>query len=149
MTEQSADPSADQAGIVDGVNVDELAAAAAGCPGVAGLYAGRFGEIGSYLPGRRVAGVEVGRDAVTIQVRSRWNVTASDLLRQISTVTAGRTGGRSLRVVMADIEDPAEPWSASPVVEQSSADQNQTTPLPPSPERPALPRPGSAPPSSR
>jgi len=36
----------------------ELAAAAAlAVPGVAGLYPGPFGEIGTHLPGRRVAGV--------------------------------------------------------------------------------------------
>ncbi|MBD7919809.1 Asp23/Gls24 family envelope stress response protein [Cellulomonas sp. Sa3CUA2] len=36
----------------------ELAAAAAlSVPGVAGLYPGAFGEIGTHLPGRRVAGV--------------------------------------------------------------------------------------------
>lgn len=45
---------------VDPPDPAELAAAAAlAVPGVTGLHPGPFGEIGTYLPGRRVAGVRV------------------------------------------------------------------------------------------
>ncbi|WP_236686801.1 MULTISPECIES: hypothetical protein [Cellulomonas] len=45
---------------VDPPDPAELAATAAlAVPGVTGLHPGPFGEIGTYLPGRRVAGVRV------------------------------------------------------------------------------------------
>ena len=41
---------------------DRVAAAVIAVPGVAFLHGGVFGEIGTYLPGRRVSGVaEIGR----------------------------------------------------------------------------------------
>lgn len=38
---------------------DELAAAVLAVPGVARLHAGALGEVGTYLPGRRVAGIRL------------------------------------------------------------------------------------------
>ena len=48
--------------------VDRIAQAVLAVPGVAALHAGMFGEVGTYLPGRRVAGVRVGADAVDVHV---------------------------------------------------------------------------------
>lgn len=39
--------------------VDAVAAAALGVPGVLGLHPGPLGEVGTYLPGRRVAGIRL------------------------------------------------------------------------------------------
>lgn len=39
---------------------DDLAAAVLTVPGVVRLHAGALGEIGTYLPGRRVAGIRLG-----------------------------------------------------------------------------------------
>jgi hypothetical protein len=58
--------------VIDGVDVDAVAAAVAGCTGVSALDGGRFGEVASYVPGRKVPGVVVGDGRVTVQVRSRW-----------------------------------------------------------------------------
>src|SRR5881398_3708720 len=38
---------------IDGVDVDAVAAAVQACPDVAGLDGGKFGEVASYLPGRK------------------------------------------------------------------------------------------------
>lgn len=116
--------------LVDGVSVDAVAAAVTACAGVAGMYSGRFGEIGTYLPGRRVSGVQVEADAVTVQVRSRWGVPAAQLLQQITAVTAPLTGGRSVHVVVADIDDPPD-TTARPPHELTAG--------------PALPQPGGDP----
>ena len=51
--------------VIDGVDVDAVAAAVPGCAGVAALDGGPFGEVVSYLPGRRVTGVVVGDGRVT------------------------------------------------------------------------------------
>lgn len=47
---------------------DRIAAAVLGVSGVAGLHAGMFGEVATYLPGRRVTGVRLAADAVDVHV---------------------------------------------------------------------------------
>ena len=47
---------------------DRIAAAVLAVPGVAGLHAGMFGEVATYLPGRRVTGVRITADAVEVHV---------------------------------------------------------------------------------
>lgn len=95
--------------VIDGIDVDAVAAAVQGCRGVSGLYGGRFGEIGSYLPGRRVAGVQVSSHALTVQVRSRWDVPVADLSAQIRAALVGVVGDRRISIVIADIDDPPAP----------------------------------------
>lgn len=91
---------------IDGVDVDAVAVAVTGCQGVAALDGGPFGEVASYLPGRRVAGVVVGNGRVKVQVRSRWGVPAADLAAMITATLAPLTGHRPVDVVIADIDDP-------------------------------------------
>jgi ABC-type xylose transport system permease subunit len=98
-----------EAAVIDGVNVDAVAAAVLGCAGVAGLDGGRFGEVTSYLPGRRVRGVVVSGGRVTVQIRSRWAVPAPGLAALITAVLAPLTGRRPVDVVIADIDDPPGP----------------------------------------
>lgn len=51
----------------------ELAARAAlAVPEVAGLHGGEFGEIATYLPGRRVTGVRLGDDHCSVHVTVRY-----------------------------------------------------------------------------
>ena len=92
--------------VIDGVDVDAVAAAVQGCTGVAALDGGAFGQVVSYLPGRKVTGVVVGDGRVTVQVRSRWGVPAPDLAALIAVVLAPLTGHRPVDVVIADIDDP-------------------------------------------
>lgn len=47
---------------------DPVAAAVLGCRSVAELSAGPFGTVGTYLPGRRVPGVQITDTEVTIRV---------------------------------------------------------------------------------
>jgi hypothetical protein len=91
--------------VIDGVDVDAVAAAVQGCTGVAALDGGPFGQVASYLPGRKVTGVVVGDGRVTVQVRSRW-VPAPDLAALIAAVLMPLTGHRPVDVVIADIDDP-------------------------------------------
>ena len=103
MTDASTGPAA---AVIDGVDVDAVAATVAGCTGVAALDGGRFGEVASYLPGRNVPGVVVGDGRVRVQVRSRWGVPAPELAALIAAVLAPLTGPRPVDVVIADIDDP-------------------------------------------
>ncbi|MGX6607099.1 hypothetical protein ACWKSP_33995 [Micromonosporaceae bacterium Da 78-11] len=47
---------------------DDIAALALGVPDVVRLHAGRFGEVATYLPGRRVTGVKLGDDVIEVHV---------------------------------------------------------------------------------
>ena len=47
---------------------DVIAGAVLGVPGVAALHAGMFGEVATYLPGRRVTGVRITDDRVDVHV---------------------------------------------------------------------------------
>jgi hypothetical protein len=92
--------------VIDGIDVDAVAAAVAGCAGVAALDGGPFGEVATYLPGRKVVGVVVGNGRVTVQIRSRWGITAADLAARITAVLAPLADSRPVDVVIADIDDP-------------------------------------------
>lgn len=103
-----------RAAVIDGVDVDAVAAAVAGCAGVAALDGGPFGGVASYLPGRKVVGVVVGNGRVTVQVRARWGIPAPDLAALITVVLAPLTGHRPVDVVIADIDDPPATSPVSP-----------------------------------
>jgi hypothetical protein len=92
--------------VIDGVDVDAVAAAVRACAGVAELDGGRFGEVASYLPGRKVPGVVVSDRRVLVQVRSRWGIPAPELAALITTVLAPLIRGYPVDVVVADIDDP-------------------------------------------
>jgi uncharacterized alkaline shock family protein YloU len=100
----SSEPSSSDA-LVDGVNVDAVARAVKACAGVSELAGGRFGEIGSYLPGRRVHGVIVHSDVVEISIRARWGVPVADLYGQITSVLADVID-RRIDIQVVDIDDP-------------------------------------------
>lgn len=50
---------------------EPVAAAVLACPTVAGLSGGPFGTVGTYLPGRRVTGVQITDAEVTVRVVAR------------------------------------------------------------------------------
>ncbi|GIG23670.1 hypothetical protein Cch01nite_43940 [Cellulomonas chitinilytica] len=45
-----------------------VAAVVLAVPGVVRLHGGRFGELGTYLPGRRVTGVRIGDEGTEVHV---------------------------------------------------------------------------------
>jgi hypothetical protein len=67
---------------------------------------GRWGEVATYLPGRRVPGVRVAADAVLVQVRGRWGVPAVEVATRIRRILAALVAGRRVDVVLADLGDP-------------------------------------------
>lgn len=99
--------------MIDGIDVDAVAAAVRACAGVSALDGGPFGETASYLPGRTVPGVVSGDGRVRVQVRSRWGLPAADLAALIGAALAPLTGSRPVDVVIADIDDPPATLPAS------------------------------------
>jgi hypothetical protein len=102
------------AALVDGINVDAIAAIVRGCAGVSALDGGPFGEVASYLPGRTVPGVAVDDSRIRVQVRSQWGVPVADVAALITTALAPLTGPRPVDVAIADIDDPPAAEPAEP-----------------------------------
>jgi hypothetical protein len=129
------------AGVVDGVDVDAVAAAARGCAAVDDLCSGAWGGVVSYLPGRQVAGVRVARDHVVISVRAQWGIPVSELAGQIRAAVTSLVAPRRVDVVVADLAEsgaraPADvngeegtPWrTASPGDVPGASSSAPTTP---------------------
>ena len=93
------------AAVVDGVDLDAVAAAARGCAAVDDLCSGSWGGVVSYLPGREVAGVRVTHDHVVISVRGRWGVPVIELAGQVRAAVTGLVGLRRVDVVVADLAE--------------------------------------------
>ncbi|UOX90512.1 hypothetical protein MUY14_07770 [Amycolatopsis sp. FBCC-B4732] len=81
-----------------------IAAAVAGLPEVAGPHGGRVGEIATLLPGRRVAGVRVTDDEVTIGVVLTYPVTAAAAATAVQAAIGPLD--RPVRVFIGDIAAP-------------------------------------------
>jgi hypothetical protein len=92
--------------VIDGVDVVAVAVLVRGCAGVSGLDGGRFSEVVSYLPGRKVEGVMVRDGRVRVQIRAQWAVPAPALAALITTALVPITGNRPVDVVIGDIDDP-------------------------------------------
>ena len=78
--------------VIDGVDVVAVATFVRGCAGVSGLDGGRFSEVASYLPGRKVEGVMVSGGRVRVQVRAQWAVPAPALAALITTALVPSPG---------------------------------------------------------
>jgi len=92
--------------LVDGVDVDAVAAAVRGCPAVDDLDGGRLGEVATYLPGRRVPGIRIADDRIEVHVRGVWNQPVSLIAEQIRGALTTLNGGRPIDVVLTDIAEP-------------------------------------------
>jgi RNA polymerase sigma-70 factor (ECF subfamily) len=61
------------------IDADRIAVAVQAGRLIVGLDSGRYGEIATYLPGRRVNGVRIRAESVTIGVVGRYPATATDI----------------------------------------------------------------------
>ncbi|MBY4574009.1 hypothetical protein ACN94_10480 [Gordonia paraffinivorans] len=82
--------------------VDEVAEAVLAVPGVTGLHGGLLGEVATYLPGRRVAGIALDDEAGEIHIVADLS---HDLRSVAATVrnTAEQLAGRPFTVIVEDI----------------------------------------------
>jgi hypothetical protein len=112
--------------LVDGVDVDAVAAAVRGCPAVDDLDAGRLGGVATYLPGRRVPGIRISDDRIEVHVRGRWNQPVGVIAEQVRGVLATLGGGRIIDVVLTDVSEPAQAGAQHPL----SAVESGITPAP-------------------
>ena len=71
---------------------DDIAALVLAVPDVTRLHAGRFGEVATYLPGRRITGIRLGDDLIEVHVvvagQVPIRVTAQLIHAAVATVVA-------------------------------------------------------------
>jgi hypothetical protein len=87
-----------------GADPDLVAAVVAACPGVARLSAGPVGEVATYLPGRRVAGVRVRPGAVEVHVVGWYGPTAAEIAGQVRAAVRTVAGPLPVDVVIDDLD---------------------------------------------
>jgi hypothetical protein len=67
---------------------DQIAALVLAVPGVLELHPGRFGEVATYLPGRRVSGIKLGADVVEVHVVAAFDTPLRAVAQQIHAAVA-------------------------------------------------------------
>ncbi|MDX1890719.1 hypothetical protein [Mycolicibacterium sp. 050158] len=72
---------------------DVVAAAVRGVPGVADLHAGMFGEVGTYLPGRVVAGIRIREELTEVHVTLYFGAPVRETAARVREVVGGIVGG--------------------------------------------------------
>lgn len=91
-----------EAGRADVTGAGSIAAAAASTPVVARLSAGAFGA-GTYLPGRRVTGVETDEEVVRVHVVGVYGYTISEIAAGVREAVTPVAGGRRIDVAIEDL----------------------------------------------
>lgn len=87
---------------------DLVAAAVVSVPGVAGMHTGSFGEVATYLPGRRVNGVRLREDATEVHVALVYGVNVLETAEKIRSEVA-RLVATPVEVSIEDLVPAAEP----------------------------------------
>ena len=87
-------------------DIEAVAAAALGCPLIAELTAGHFGEVATYRPGRRIAGVRVTDGDLEVHVVARWGVPLPEVAEVVRAAVTPHAGGLPVAVYVDDIEVP-------------------------------------------
>ena len=95
-------------------DLEAVAAAALGCPLIAGLTGGRFGEIATYRAGGRILGVREADGAVEVHVVAKWGTPLPEVAEVVRAAVAPHAGGLPVAVFVDDIEVPEEVPVGSP-----------------------------------
>lgn len=89
---------------------DRIAAAVRAVPGVADLHAGMFGEVGTYLPGRRVPGVRITDSSVDVHITVVFDAPVRDTAAAVRSAVAAQLPGVAVNITVEDVVrlDPAQ-----------------------------------------
>jgi uncharacterized alkaline shock family protein YloU len=80
------------------------------------MSGGRFGEVATYLPGRRLVGVRLEGEEVALHVVARWGTPLPEVADAVRRAVAPFAGGRPVSVYIEDIEVPDEATTAGTTV---------------------------------
>jgi len=82
---------------------DLIATAVKSCPGVARLHGGVFGEVATYLPGRRVVGVQVGEQRVAVHFVARLDRPVREVADGVRGAVTPLAHGMPVDVIVEDV----------------------------------------------
>lgn len=85
-----------------GALADDIAAAVEAVEGVGELHAGVLGEIGTYLPGRRVAGVRLLDDGCEVHVTVLFGIPLAEVVDRVRSAVGALVPG-AVHVVVEDV----------------------------------------------
>ncbi len=74
--------------------------------GVVSTHPGMFGEIGTYLPAKRVPGVRIDGDTVEVHVAVTYGTDLSEIAAAVRATVSALTGARVVDVWVEDIVAP-------------------------------------------
>lgn len=83
----------------------QIAEAVRAVGGVAGLHDGAFGEVATYLPGGKVAGVRVRDDLLDVHIAVRWDHPVGPIAEAVRRAV-GPLDDRPVHVTVEDIVQP-------------------------------------------
>ncbi len=92
------------------IDADLIAARVLGVPGVAGLHGGEFGEVATYLPGRRVLGVRLTDPGCAVHIVVAYPNNVVDVADAVHHAVAPLIAGP----VTVTVEDVADSTAAAP-----------------------------------
>lgn len=82
---------------------EAIAATVRGCPSVVDLVGGRFGEMATYLPGKRITGVRVTDDRIGILLVGRCGIPIPDLAAEVRAALSHLSQGRAVDIRVEDL----------------------------------------------
>ena len=82
--------------------VDRIAAAVLAADGVGDLHAGVLGEVGTYLPGRRVPGIRLDGEACEVHVTALFGARLADVVEAVRSAVRPLVSG-PVHVVVEDV----------------------------------------------
>lgn len=85
---------------------DTVAGVARAVPGVAALHPGMFGEVGTYLPGRRVTGVRIADDLVEIHITVSADAPIRQTAAAVRSAVAAVLPGLPVDVTVEHVVEP-------------------------------------------
>ena len=97
---------AGSSGAVTAVDVEAVAERALRCRSVAGISTGPFGEVATYLAGRRVPGVRLSHGRLEIHVVACWGAEVPELAGEVREAVRPVAGTVPIDVHVDDIDLP-------------------------------------------
>ncbi len=82
---------------------DTVAELVRAVPGVADLHPGMFGEVGTYLPGRRVPGIRFGDDSIAVHITVLEGAAVRDTAAAVRAAVAREWPGVAVHVTVEDV----------------------------------------------
>jgi uncharacterized alkaline shock family protein YloU len=84
-------------------DADTVAGIARAVPGVVGLHAGMFGEVATYLPGRRVAGVRVADHTIDVHLTVDADAKVRETAAAVRQAVADAYPAHAIDVTVEDV----------------------------------------------